>query len=153
MNDEYEFPIPPELQPWFQAQQNQEPNHRHYYILKNGKITPATLLEWVYWFEDFTNRQIENTTLNHNQQNVTISTVFLGINHDLNFTDLANKRPILFETMVFGGHLDQFQWRYRTLGEAKQGHYELVTAVQENRTPHMQWGQEGFWNLFRQMFE
>jgi hypothetical protein len=148
MNDEYEFPIPPKLQPWLDAQQKQQP-HRYYYILNNGKITPATFLEWAHWFENPTNRQIENTIT----EDVTISTVFLGINHDFSFTDLAKKRPILFETMVFGGTHDQFQWRYSTLGEAKQGHYELVTAVQENRQPHMQWGQEGFWNLFREMFE
>jgi hypothetical protein len=55
--------------------------------------------------------------------------------------------------MIFGGRLDQFQWRYSTLGKAKQGHHELITAVREDRDPYMSWGEEGFWNWFREMFD
>lgn len=55
--------------------------------------------------------------------------------------------------MVFGGSLDQFQWRYSTLGEAKQGHYEVVAALREGRDPVMDFGERGFWMWFREMFD
>lgn len=54
---------------------------------------------------------------------VTISTVFLGIDHGW------GRKPVLFETMVFGGKLDQKQWRYFTWEEAEHGHRETVRLV------------------------
>jgi len=53
-----------------------------------------------------------------------ISTVFLGIDH--NFGDGP---PLLFETMVFGGKLDQEQDRYSTYDEAITGHDKMKRRV------------------------
>jgi hypothetical protein len=39
--------------------------------------------------------------------------------------------PIIFETMVFGGPLDQEQWRYATKEAALAGHDQAVAAVQD----------------------
>jgi hypothetical protein len=47
----------------------------------------------------------------------TVSTVFLGLNHAFGYGV-----PILFETMIFGGPLDEYQVRYATYGEALNGH-------------------------------
>ena len=51
-------------------------------------------------------------------ENVRVSTVFLGIDHNYN----SDKEPLLFETMIFGGALDQWQWRYSTWEEAEVTH-------------------------------
>ena len=46
-----------------------------------------------------------------------VSTVFLGLDHAHD-----GSQPVLFETMVFGGPLDEEQWRYHTWDEAVEGH-------------------------------
>lgn len=64
---------------------------------------------------------------------VRVSTVFLGIDHGYDTGE-----PILFETMVFGGELDQEQERYCTWDEAERGHEAMVRRVRdlsEQRTP------------------
>lgn len=57
-----------------------------------------------------------------------ISTVFLGIDHQW-----GSGPPLLFETMVFGGPMDEQQWRYSTWDEAEAGHHRVVEAVREGR--------------------
>ena len=54
-----------------------------------------------------------------------ISTVFLGIDHQFGM----GSPPILFETMVFGGELDQEQERYCTYREAEEGHKRWVAKA------------------------
>jgi len=93
-----------------------------YTILKDGKVVPvADVLEWGRWFEDFENRRVAKTEVG----GIEISTVFLGINHNF-----GSGRPLWFETMVFGGALDQEMDRYTTLEEAVLGHERLVAQVQ-----------------------
>lgn len=58
---------------------------------------------------------------------VTISTVFLGLDHSFD----ESGPPILFETMVFGGPLDEEQVRYATWDEAVAGHAAMVQRVKE----------------------
>lgn len=55
----------------------------------------------------------------------TVSTVFLGMDQNGGF----GRRPLLFETMVFGGPLHHEQERYWTYDEALAGHDELVTKA------------------------
>jgi hypothetical protein len=55
---------------------------------------------------------------------ILVSTVFLGIDHGWN-----TERPILFETMVFGGKHDQYQDRYCTWDEAEAGHWKTCERV------------------------
>ena len=54
-----------------------------------------------------------------------VSTVFLGV--DLNHFGVGP--PILFESMIFGGPMDQEMNRYCTWDEAEKGHLEMVNAV------------------------
>ena len=56
---------------------------------------------------------------------VFISTVFLGIDHS--FTRIGP--PVLWETMIFGGRLDEEQWRYTSEAEAIRGHRRVVLAA------------------------
>ena len=54
----------------------------------------------------------------------TISTVWLGLNH--NYGDGA---PLIFETLVFDGALDGNMMRYATIDEAREGHQQMVNEV------------------------
>lgn len=55
-----------------------------------------------------------------------ISTVWLGLDHGF-----GSRSPLIFETMVFGGPLNQEMKRYRTLQEAVAGHEEMVERVKK----------------------
>jgi hypothetical protein len=55
-------------------------------------------------------------------KHVCVSTVFLGTNH--NFA--REGPPILFETMIFGGKLDESQWRCSTWDQAVEQHNAAV---------------------------
>lgn len=58
-------------------------------------------------------------------QAIRVSTVFLALDHGY------IGEPILWETMVFGGVLDQEQERYSCLAAAKAGHVDMVTRVKK----------------------
>lgn len=52
-----------------------------------------------------------------------VSTIFLGIDHGY------GGRPLLFETMIFGGPHDQFQDRCSTWDEAEKMHDQAVALA------------------------
>ena len=54
-----------------------------------------------------------------------VSTVFLSIDHAF-----GGGLPILFETMIFGGPLDGYQWRYHVRVQAERGHQKAVELAQ-----------------------
>lgn len=56
---------------------------------------------------------------------VHVSTVWLGMNHRF-----GNGPPLIYETMVFGGALDQEQERYEAREAAAAGHERMVRLVQ-----------------------
>ncbi len=63
---------------------------------------------------------------------VTISTVFLTWDHSFG----GGEKPILFETMVFGGEYNDYQERYETYEDAVEGHkriYYMVNKVAIDR--------------------
>lgn len=70
-------------------------------------------------YQSIDNRRVAFTKFGE----IEISTVFLGINHGY-FGE-----PQWFETMVFGGPLDQHQDRYATYEEAEAGHALMVARV------------------------
>ena len=61
---------------------------------------------------------------------VTVSTVFLGIDHSMVRPMDQEHEPILFETMIFGGEHHNYQQRYVTWDEAKAGHLEAVKLIE-----------------------
>ena len=59
-------------------------------------------------------------------ERIQVSTAFLlGVNHRW----MNDAEPLLFETMVFGGTMDQAQWRYSTWEQAEAGHQEVVKRL------------------------
>lgn len=88
------------------------------YILDaDGKpVLCEDLMTWSKWFET-ADRNIAKTEIG----DVSISTVFLGLNHSFN-----DGPPIVFETMVFGGEHDGEMQRYVTKEQALAGHDKMV---------------------------
>jgi len=152
--DGYDLEPPEEILPWLEAQRKKQEEAFNgfncHYILINGKIKQATFQEWMRWFEDIDQRRVDYTEF---KDGSCASTVCLGLDHNFDFDSMMEHRPILFESMVFGGKLDQFQWRYSTYGEAKQGHREIIAAVRDDRMPDMGVGEQGFWMWFKEMFD
>lgn len=91
------------------------------YIL-NGKepVLEPDLMKFGKWFET-ADRVVKQTQL---PDNVKVSTVFLGIDHGF-----GSDKPVLFETMVFGGEHDQYQDRYSTWDEAEAGHQKAIEMI------------------------
>ena len=86
----------------------------------DGGVRPVGMEEWatgvpvvdpVVWKSDLGDRGF-------------VSTVFLGIDHNW-----GDGPPVLYETMVFGGPLDEEQVRYCTRAEAAAGHDEIVRRL------------------------
>ncbi len=93
----------------------------HYILSVSGEPIPETnLMEWARWF-DTAERQVERTEL---PGGIVISTVFLGLDHSF-----GHGPPILFETMIFGGALDETQDRYATRQAAINGHAHYVALA------------------------
>ena len=93
-------------------------------MVGDGVFQCEDLMEWGQWF-DSNDRAIARD----HRSGVRISTVFLAMDHILTFEDPSAK-PILWETMIFGGPLDGSQWRYDSLEQAKKGHRDAVRLVE-----------------------
>ena len=84
------------------------------YILEGKTPVPCDdLMTWAKWFEA-ANRQVDRTE----HGDICVRTVFLGLNHSLN----GCGKPLLFETMIFGGEHDECQKRCSTWEEAEAMH-------------------------------
>ena len=90
-----------------------------YYILVDRVPFAVDLMSWAAWFER-NDRVVEKTAIGK----VEVSTVFLGLNHNLRGGD-----PVLFETLVIGGPLGGEMDRYCSRAEAERGHAEMVAKV------------------------
>lgn len=93
-----------------------------YYLLNGRTPVPCTLQEWI---ENFGNiRAVASDTVGH----VTISTVFLGMDHHWG----RDAAPLLFETMIFDDSISGRRWRYATYDEAETMHQKIVDAIRRN---------------------
>jgi hypothetical protein len=94
------------------------------YILNDAgdPVPEPDILKWAMWFQ--TGARIVGHAVLHGD--VTVSTVFLGADHSF-----VGGAPLLFETMVFGGPLDETQERYPTRAAALAGHDRWVKAAQD----------------------
>lgn len=95
-----------------------------YVLLEQHPIPENNLFKWAEWVEKAQNRIIGKTVI----KDSTVSTVFLALDHNYS----GKGKPILFETMVFGGPLDDEQERYCTYFEAEQGHKRWVKKVEDS---------------------
>ena len=99
------------------------------YILKGKRPIPCNdLLKWADWM------QTANCVVRKDTAKVTfagkpvgeimISTVFLGLDHSF-----GGDEPLLFETIVFGGPLDQEMERCTTWEAAEKMHEKMIERV------------------------
>ena len=97
-----------------------------YTLNDDGNPVPCyDLLGWAEWFEQSgAARRIAYDDLG---DSVSVSTVFLGLDHSS-----GRSVPILWESMVFGGPLDQEQHRYTSRANAVTGHERLVERVRDS---------------------
>lgn len=93
-----------------------------FYKLEDKKVVACKPQEWGF---AITNKHVATDKIG----SVTISTVFLGIDHSF-----GGKVPLVFETMVFGGELDGLMERYSTWDQAETGHKIMVEKVKNSRT-------------------
>jgi hypothetical protein len=90
-----------------------------HYILDGHKVMPCDLMTWARWFEKNDRRVAEDQI-----GDVWVSTVFLGLDHSF-----ADSKPVLFETMIFGGEHDLYLTRCETWEEAEAMHAKAVALV------------------------
>jgi len=90
---------------------------QHRYYDRDG--VPISMEQWVFAMGK--DRHVGFTNLGRNGH---VSTVWLGLNHAF-----GEGPPLIFETMIFGGPLDEYQERYSTEEEARVGHEFAVLAV------------------------
>lgn len=68
-----------------------------------------------------------------------VSTVWLGIDHAFYYGD-ADVKPLIFETLIFGGEHDQEMFRWATEEEATKGHRDIVDDLRAGLTPGWAYG-------------
>ena len=96
-------------------------NRQTYYKLEGHKPIPCNFDDPDYmgiWKDEIRRVGLDEW------MGIKISTVFLVINHNW-----GDGPPVLFETMIFGGPLDETIERYCTWEEAEEGHKRLVQKV------------------------
>jgi hypothetical protein len=93
-----------------------------FYFDKAGK--PITLDEFGALVANDTYKRVAETTIGE----AWISTVWIGINSRWS----GDGPPIIFETMIFGGPHDGYQYRYSTQDEALAGHARAETLVRDD---------------------
>jgi len=106
-----------------------------WYKLIDGEVVQSESMEDYYaWGKETEAKGGITKKVKHDTYGeVGVSTVFLGLDHGW----VPGGEPIVFETMVFGGALDQEQDRYSSLEGAEAGHKVMCQRVQEaekNRT-------------------
>ena len=90
---------------------------KYYNLDDNGQPVPTNIMEWAFQEGDWRVGQWF-------AGDIQVSTVFLGLDHQW-----GDGPPILWETMVFGGELDQEQERYHTREETQAGHRAMIERV------------------------
>lgn len=95
---------------------------RYYVLDSDDHAVAVDFMTWAKWFEDIGNRIVDYTEIT---SDVHVSTVFLGLDHRFG----GDGPPILFETMIFGGELDDAQLRYSSWDDAATGHKVIVAKL------------------------
>lgn len=95
-----------------------------WYVLNasNEPVPESDPLKAAEFFSDFARRVVAQ----HEIGESFVSTVFLAIDHSF-----GNGDPVLFETLVQGGPLDDHMERYTTWSDAVSGHYGVLRTLAE----------------------
>lgn len=101
------------------------------YILDDDghPILEPDLFKWAAWLEA-ADRKLALDRFTAGTGMVTVSTVFLGLDHNFAAGLGPSYAPILYETMIFGGRHDGDTWRYSTREDALSGHRVAVDLAQ-----------------------
>lgn len=91
-----------------------------YYKLENHQVVPSDLYAWAESMEAHESRRVAETHIG----DICVSTVFLGVDHSFD-----GGPPLLFETMVFGGPLDEAMERCSTWEQAETMHAAMCDQV------------------------
>lgn len=83
---------------------------------------PITREEWTELFGDFNGRVVAKSKL---PSGVEVSTVWVGIDHGF-----GDGPPLIYETMIFGGPLDEETLRHTTREEALAGHAKMLKMAE-----------------------
>ncbi len=95
-----------------------------YKLVGKTPVECPDIREWGRWFEYSNDQRIVGRT---EVGDLTISTVFLGLDHNWAF----GGPPLLFETMIFrGAKALNYQKRYSTWAEAEEGHAHAITLAE-----------------------
>lgn len=92
-----------------------------YVLDADRRVIPTRdVMEWGQFTENATNCIVGRTQIT---SEVTVSTVFIGIDHGF-----REGPPIVFETMIFGGpeDINDWTWRYSSWDDAEIGHKAAV---------------------------
>lgn len=103
----------------------------HYMLDADGEpVAVEDVLEWSRWWQT-ANRIVaqDKDEAPGASDDVMVSTVFLGLDHNFN----ATGPPVLWETLVFGGPLDGEMWRWTSRTDALVGHQEVCRLVAASR--------------------
>jgi hypothetical protein len=88
---------------------------------------PLPFMEWAILFElrhldDDDSWWRRSTTIG----DVEVSTVWLGLDHSF-----GSGPPLFWETMIFGGQYDEYEWRHPSREAAFAAHDQIVAAVRD----------------------
>jgi hypothetical protein len=94
-----------------------------YYVLdEHNGVVECDLITWGRFFEKMENRLVAYTEIT---SEINVSTIFIGIDHRM----CGKGPPVLFETMVFGGEFDGYDYRYTSWDDAETGHKMMVARA------------------------
>lgn len=98
---------------------------QYYTLNEHGEpVADPDLTAWGKWMEA-ADRRVARDTIVDDDQAVVVSTVFLGLDHNFD-----GGPPVLWETMVFGGPMDQHMDRCAGSREqAEAMHATMMQAV------------------------
>jgi hypothetical protein len=99
-------------------------NKKPLYYKLDG-VRPVPLESFPFIFQDKETRRVAFTEIS---KDIEVSTVFIGIDHSHG----NSEKPILFETLVFGGEMDGVMRRYSSWFEAEQGHQLIVDKIRKS---------------------
>jgi len=103
-------------------------------------------LRWVTSDPDGGRRIVASDRFEYQGSEIHVSTVFiLGINHAFGEGD-----PLLFETMIFEGPLNEYQVRYSTWEQAELGHKEALRELFQ-QVPELKPPREGYATRFERI--
>ncbi|CAJ4971334.1 Uncharacterised protein [Burkholderia pseudomallei] len=101
--------------------------NRNLYVLDGHEPRRArSVLEWMQWFAN-ADRTIALTSID----DIEVSTVFLGIEHEYSPHGHLRGQPVLFETAIFETSKVVRVFRYRTWDEAARAHAFIVECLQD----------------------